>query len=259
HGAELKEVVPLIEVSELKKRARQILGEDRQKLSKRHGATSLHEFKEKGFLPEALINYLSLLGWSHSEGKEILSFEELVHNFDIYKLHPSPAVFDPQKLKWMNAVHLRGLDHEELWRRLQPFLKDLQLPQDPVWRDRALHVLKTSMETLTDAPALFRPFAKGAFALEDSSKAVLSWESSRSVIKEWHQQLESFSQDFLTEEDFLTIQNHIKKECQVKGKFLFMPIRVAVLGKPHGAELKEVVPLIEVSELKKRARQILGD
>lgn len=101
-----------------------ILGSDRSKLSKRHGAKAVSEFKKEGFLPEAILNYMSLLGWTPPAEKEILSLDEMVEVFDLSDVHLSNPVFDPQKLEWMNGVYIRKMTDEQLLKRLQEFLVD---------------------------------------------------------------------------------------------------------------------------------------
>lgn len=237
-----------------------ILGTDKQKLSKRHGATSVNQYNEAGFLPEAMLNFLALLGWSSPDGKEIMSVEEMIQNFSPDRLHASPAVFDETKLLWMNAMHLRALPHAELWRRVEPFLTaaGLKLPQDSEWQDRALGLLKTSMQTLKDAVELFRPLSQADLEMSAEGKDVLATEPSAKVIETWKTKIQSSGGNYLSEEQFLKIQDEIKNELGVKGKNLFFPIRVAVIGKPHGAELKQLVPLISTSSLVERADFVLN-
>lgn len=237
-----------------------ILGSDRQKLSKRHGATSVHEYKERGYLPEAMNNFIALLGWSSPKGQEILSLPEMIEQFSTDRLNPAAAVFDEVKLKWMNAQHLRALPHEELWRRLGPFFAEagLQLPMDPDWQDRSLSVFKTSMETLRDAIELYRPLSTAPMVVHDEAKDCLSWATSKKVITEWKNQVASHAERFISESQFVNMQDAVKARAQVKGKELFMPIRVAVVGKPHGAELKILVPLMEKKVLLERADLVLS-
>lgn len=227
-----------------------VLGQDKQKLSKRHGATSCHEFMERGFLPEALLNYIALLGWSPKDDREIFSMKELIQAFDVERLNPSGAVFDEEKLKWVNAEHLRAMDHGELWTLVAPQLQknNIQVPKDSAWCDRALGLFKTYMTTINDSVELFRPIDEKSFVIQDDAKETLSWESSKQVLEAWKAEV-SAGPDYLTSEEFEAIQNKIKTDCGVKGKFLFMPIRVAVIGKPHGAELKVLVPLIHKQSL----------
>ncbi len=223
-----------------------ILGSDRQKLSKRHGATSVNEYALKGYLPEAMNNFIALLGWSSPKGQEILSMTEMIEQFSDDRFNSAAAVFDEQKLNWVNATHLRALDHRDLWQRLQPFFAEaqLELPADIEWQDRALSLFKTSMNTLLDAVPLFKLVSDKAFGVQEEAKETLGWAETSKVWQVWAELLASENKAYLTTEDFVRLQDQVKEKLQVKGKFLFMPIRVAVIGKPHGAELKDLVPLI---------------
>ena len=234
-----------------------ILGEDRQKLSKRHGATSVNDYKENGFLPDAMNNFLALLGWSSPKAQEILSMQDLCEQFDHDRLNAASAVFDETKLKWVNATHLRDLPHDELWNLLTPLFAEnkLQLPNDKAWQDKALTTMKTSMERLVDAVELFKPLSLGNFSISDKAKEVLSWETSPKVIKKWIDLVNESGE--LNQESFSAILNQVKTDCEVKGKQLFMPIRVAIIGEPQGAEVKLLVPLMDKSELISRAQKCL--
>ncbi|MCB0351320.1 MAG: glutamate--tRNA ligase [Bdellovibrionales bacterium] len=237
-----------------------ILGADKQKLSKRHGATSVNEYKENGFLPEAMCNFLALLGWSSPKGQEVLSMDELIEQFSTDRLNSAAAVFDEVKLKWVNAQHLRALPHAELWSRLAPFFAQagLKMPTDADWQDRSLSVFKTSMETLKDAVELYRPLSTDALVIHDEAKETLGWPTSKAVITEWKNQIASQKEDYLSEAQFLAVQDAVKAACGVKGKELFMPIRVAVVGKPHGAELKILIPLLNKKIILERADIVLA-
>jgi nondiscriminating glutamyl-tRNA synthetase len=156
-----------------------ILGPDKQKLSKRHGATSCNEYRLSGFLPEALNNFIALLGWSSPKGQEIMSMKDMIEQISLDRFNPSPAVFDEVKLRWVNATHLRALSHKELWGRLKPFLDEagLQFSEDPEWQDRALSLMKSYMETLKDGIELFRPLSRGDFQVLPEAKETMEWES----------------------------------------------------------------------------------
>lgn len=236
-----------------------VLGEDRQKLSKRHGATSCHEYQERGFLPDALLNFIALLGWGATDNKEIFSREELIQAFSLDRLNPAGAVFDEAKLKWMNATHLRALDHNILWSFVSPRLKaaGISTPEDAPWVDRALGLFKSYMETLNDAVTLFKPIDDSHYSIKEEAKEAFTWDTTKKVLEAWKQGIAA-GPDYLTGEDFEKLQNSIKESCGVKGKNLFMPIRVAVIGQPHGAELKILVPLMHKNSLLKRVDQCLN-
>ncbi|MEK7355197.1 MAG: glutamate--tRNA ligase family protein, partial [Bdellovibrionota bacterium] len=239
-----------------------ILGEDRQKLSKRHGATSCNDYRLKGYLPEALNNFILLSGWSSPKGDEIMSREEQILQFTHERFNASPAVFDNVKLEWMNSMYLRALPHDELWKRTEPFLKeagiDLPLAADAAWRDQALSVFKTKMQTLQDAVALFSPLSDAKFAIKEEANEVYAWPEAGKVLQSWKAQLLKHSGERLSEAEFEAIQDAVKTDAGVKGKQLFMPIRVAIIGQPHGSELKILVPLLAKSSLLKRADEAIA-
>lgn len=239
-----------------------ILGADRQKLSKRHGASSCNDYRLKGYLPEALNNFILLSGWSSPKGDEIMSREEQIAQFTPDRFNSSPAIFDNVKLEWMNSMYLRALPHEELWRRVEPFLKeagiDLPLAANAEWRDQALTIFKIKMMTLVDAVALMLPLSDARFEIKPDADEALAWPESRKVLEAWKAELGKIAGDRLTDEQFNAAQEAVKVAAGVKGKNLFMPIRVAVVGQPHGSELKMVVPLLSKASLLKRADQAIA-
>jgi len=144
--------------------ASMILGPDGKRLSKRHGATSVEAFGELGYIPEAMTNFLALLGWAYDGQREIFSLAELAEVFTLEKVGPNPAIFDVAKLEWMNGQHLRRLPEEERVRRVVEFLEaggtDLS-GRDARWRAAFVRALGERLRTLADAREL------GAFALAD--------------------------------------------------------------------------------------------
>ena len=239
-----------------------ILGPDKQKLSKRHGATSCNYFRLKGYLPEALNNFILLSGWSSPDGREILTRDEQISLFTHERFNSAPAVFDDVKLLWMNSMYLRALPHEELWARIQPFLKEagITLPQggDAAWRDHALTAFKTSMQTLADAPKLFEAIDDSKFSIKPDAAEVMAWPESLKVWNAWKSELESHAASVISEPEFNAMQDRVKVAAGVKGKHLFQPIRIAVIGQPHGTELKILVPLLDKKSLVKRVETCLA-
>lgn len=237
-----------------------ILDEDRQKLSKRKGAVACGQLKEEGYLNSAVLNFIALLGWSHPEGKEIMSVDDMIQAFDISRLNPAGAIFDRVKFKWMNSMHLRALPNMELWNLMQPFLarEKMELPADPQWQEKSVAAFKTSMETLVDAIELYKPLNDKSYVILPEADETLKWEPTKAVLAAWKELVEAHPADYMTEPEFLKIQDEVKNKTGAKGKNLFMPIRVAVIGKPHGTELKILVPLIKKSSLIQRAEQALA-
>lgn len=237
-----------------------VLDDDRQKLSKRKGATSCNQFRDEGYLPEAILNFIALLGWSHPEEKEILTLEEMKSSFSTDRLHSSGAVFDRVKLKWVNAQHLRAKPEADLWKLIEPFLvnNNIAFEANSEWQAQSLKVFKPYLETLADSVELYRSLDDKYFQVLPEAKEVYEWPSSKLVVQTWKDVLTAFPKDHFTEDDFMKLQDEVKVKAAAKGKFLFMPMRVAVIGKPHGTELKILVPLMNKKSLIARADKMLG-
>ena len=137
-----------------------VLGDDSRKLSKRHGATSVFELRDQGYLPEAVINFLSLLGWAPGEGDEqnVFTIPELISKFDVNHIGSSPAVFSPTKLDWLNGMHIRRLSEDDLTRRLIPIVREAGIALDTAEQvdklRRAVPLIQERMKTLLDAVPL---------------------------------------------------------------------------------------------------------
>lgn len=223
-----------------------ILDKDKKKLSKRSGACAIAEYREQGFLPEAILNYLALLGWSHPEEKDIFRLEEIISNFYLEKLNPSPAVFDENKLRWINSKYLKNMNKEKLASLLK---SSLELSLEDI--KKPLDVFLNYSETLNDLKNMYDLLDDKKFEIKNEAKETLVWKKSTEVIQNWKNQIENI--DTINEEAIQLIQNNIKEKLSVKGKELFMPIRVAVLGKPSGVEIKKFVPLLTKESLLYRA------
>jgi glutamyl-tRNA synthetase len=136
-----------------------ILGPDKSKLSKRHGATSVTEYEQQGYLPEALLNFLALLGWSLDDKTEIMSREEIIKNFGLDRISTTAAVFNKEKLEWMNGVYIRSLSTEEFSRRAMPFLEkglssDVSRPLDVGYIGHMAPLIQERARTLAEVPEL---------------------------------------------------------------------------------------------------------
>lgn len=237
-----------------------VLDEDRQKLSKRKGAVACDQFKADGYLPEALINYLALLGWTHPDQKEILSLQEMCEAFSLDRVHPSGAIFDRVKLKWVNAQHLRALSNSEIYKKIEPFLKNagLKLPADLNWQMQSVELFKPYMEILSDAVALYSPLDDSKYEIAAESDETLKLETTKSVLLAWKEAVMAHPGESFTEADFLKMQDEVKNKSGQKGKNLFFPVRIALIGKPHGAELKILVPLMNKTSILARAEKAIA-
>jgi glutamyl-tRNA synthetase len=151
----------------------QVLGMDGKPLSKRHGSTSIEAFREQGFLPEALMNYLALLGWAKDESTTFLSREDLIEAFDLDRVSSNPAAFDVQKLGWMNNHYIQGLDDDELAARCLHFLTEAGLLPDPVALRAAMPLVRERMRTLTESVALLRFLFTDDVAPDERARALI--------------------------------------------------------------------------------------
>jgi glutamyl-tRNA synthetase len=225
-----------------------ILGPDGKKLSKRHGGTSIADYRRQGYLPEALVNYLALLGWTHPEGKEEFSgVEELAREWDPSRLGASPAIFDPDRLLSLNARHIRRLPAEELCRRLEPFL-DEPLPEG--CELQVVEAIREDMRLLSNAPRLVRdllgPVDPGAFAGELP-------ESSDEVFTRAAGVLDTRRLDSL--EDAHDLVGELRAWASERGmrtRDLLHPLRLALTGRNRGPEMARLFMVLGAQESRER-------
>jgi glutamyl-tRNA synthetase len=151
----------------------QVVGADRRPLSKRHGSTSVQAFREQGYLPEALVNYLALLGWSAGEDREVLSREELVELFDLARVSSNPAAFDTEKLAWLNNHYIQRLDDDELAARCLHFLTEAGLGVDPPLLRAAMPLVKERMKTLDESVPLLTFLFSDDVTPNDAARALI--------------------------------------------------------------------------------------
>jgi nondiscriminating glutamyl-tRNA synthetase len=234
-----------------------ILGEDRTKLSKRHGAVSVRALKDDGFISEAVFNYLSLLGWHPKEEKEILSKEEIIKQFRIEDVNKSPAIFDRTKLRWMNGVYIREiLDLDDLTKRAIPFFEGFGYKADYEFYKKVLSAIRDSIETLMDIKERAKVFFVDEFPYtEEIVNKVKSDENVYKVVEIFYNKIKNLS--VITKEDFKNITKEIQKEYGYKGKALFYPIRIALTGEPSGVGLDLLVEVIGIERVKFRLERFL--
>jgi len=231
-----------------------ILGKDRERLSKRHGATSIANFREMGVLPEALMNYLALLGWAPSGGtREIFTPEELKKEFSLKRVTPSPAIFDMEKLSWLNRHYIKQ-GPSELIERLAGafFVKAGLLPEHPdestqAWLAKVVALLGPSVDKLDQLPErstlIFRYDAAAALAGPDNAE-VLGWPNTKEVLAAFSELVERDPSP-MTPERFKAIMNQVKEKTGAKGKDLYHPVRIVFTGSHSGPEFDKLIPILE--------------
>ena len=230
-----------------------ILGPDHTRLSKRHGVTSLGHFRAQGILPEALANYLALLGWSSSEdNREIFSLSELIHAFRFQEVSRSPAVFDLEKLRWLNRHYLKESDPERLLNLAVPIFREAgYLGESPGaevlrWLQGVLDLLVPSVDELAQLPAhaavIFDYDAAASLRLPEIQE-VLAQDGARPVIEALAEVIHESEE--VSPERFPAVLEQVKKATRQKGKSLFHPVRVALTGQASGPQLDKLIPLVE--------------
>lgn len=231
-----------------------ILGADRERLSKRHGATSIASFREMGYLPEALVNYLALLGWGAEDGKtETFTLDELTRAFKLERVTPSPAIFDFDKLNWLNRHAIKMASSNRLvdlvWSSFGERLPAHASACETVraWVARLVELFAPSVDKMNElvAKAAFVfGFDQDAARALPENQAVLSTDSAQIVLAELADRVRANSAK-VTPEVFKTWMNEIKTATGVKGKDLFHPVRIALTGTHSGPEFDKLLPLIE--------------
>lgn len=242
-----------------------VLGSDRQKLSKRSGDVSVYEYLDKGYLPEALLNFLSLLGWWPPTGlktasghPEVLSRDELISSFNLEGLQKAAAVFDLQKLNWMNSYYILHMPIPELAKRAKPYFEKagIDLSQhSQEWYEGVITAVRGEVTLLSDFPKAAELFLEATPELEGDAKNVLKEQISKQVVDSLISELKAGKGD-LSVGEVDALPKKIASATGVKGKALFMPLRAAVTGRTHGPELKQLLPLLGRETVLKRIGEL---
>jgi glutamyl-tRNA synthetase len=236
-----------------------ILGADKTRLSKRHGATSVGAYKDEGFLPEALVNYLALLGWAFDDKTTLFSRDQLIEKFSLKKVSKNPAVFDPVKLRWMNGVYIRNLAADEFTRLALPYLvsgglltnEELQEEARRAWAGQIALSVRDNVKVLSDLPGLAGFYFGESVELEPEAKEKLALAQANPGLFKTLQlklsMLESFTHQGLEE-----MFRALVAETGVKFGELVHPLRAAVTGRVNSPGIFEVLELIGKDRTLKR-------
>jgi glutamyl-tRNA synthetase len=235
-----------------------VLGTDRKKLSKRHGAISVEEFRDRGFLAQALLNYMALVGWSYDDHTTVMTVPELVERFSLERVNPSPGVFDAEKLEWLNGEHLRALPPGEFAAALQDYLaqRGSPLAAQPERVAQVAPIVQEKLRTLGQFEG-FAGFLFGAVTVDPDSWARVEADSTagRSLaaardalagVGVWEAEL---------------IHAALAAACEREGlkpRVLYMPIRVAITGRTVAPGLYESLELLGRDESLRRIGDAIG-
>lgn len=236
-----------------------ILGADRSPLSKRHGATTVAQYREEGFLPEALLNYLALLGWTSPSGKEVLSQEEILGEFSLQAFSRSAPVFNRQKLEWLNSHYIHHMSDEQLAKWLAPCFEKAGIPVSQLSPGEFLRIsgaLKENLIVLSQADEYLGIFFDDQFHVDEEARALLSEETSRETLRAILRVMEGTGP--VTDEACPAVLARLGKETGCKGKALYAPLRAAVTGKMKGPELVKTLPILGRERIIKRITMALA-
>lgn len=227
-----------------------LLNSDKSKLSKRQGDVAVEDYLEKGYLVEALINFIALLGWHPNSDKELFSMNELQKEFSIKRIHKGGAVFDIEKLNWMNSHYMKEMDVSIIAERVKPYFDNAKLDYSD--NRKFLAVVENARQranTLAEMVEHSAPFYKD-IQFSKEQLAVLKSESSLKVFNTLSNKLAE--KPNLSEQDIKSFIKETGIETGVKGKDLFIPIRLALFGQEHGPDIALIIIILGVNESVKR-------
>ena len=220
-----------------------VLGEDGNKLSKRNGDASFMDLYNEGYLPNAIVNYLCLLGWSPSINQEVFTMEELIKNFDESRITKSSSQYDVKKLQWFNHQYINKMDDNAYLNWIKRFFKHDVSNKSEEWVDKLLLIYKTHLNYGAEINDLTNNFFIEDIVLDDEEKEFLKSDNIiNDVINEFKKEIIKI--DKWNIENINEAINNVKNNLGVKGKLLYMPIRIKASGFMHGPELADTLYLI---------------
>lgn len=236
-----------------------ILDESGRKMSKRMGDTAVAAYGRKGYLPEALVNYLALLGWSPEDNRELYTLDELTAAFSLDRVAKSPAVFDRKKLDWMNNQYIMQSNVEKLADLALPLLAEAGFDLASIERDwlaLVIEVVRDELSNLAQLADILPQFTGEKIEVETEAMEFLRWETTPMVLDQFTEALKAL--DVVDRQSVSAVLKQLnkdmKKQAGVGGKAVFMPIRVAISGQTSGQELYHLVPILGRELTLKRIR-----
>ena len=233
-----------------------IVNEQHKKLSKRDNSIMQYvsQYDEAGYLPEAMFNFMALLGWSPEGTQEIFTKEELIEQFSEQRLSKAPSMFDKNKLAWVNGQYIKKMDPEECVKLAMPFLKkghDCSNHSDE-WLSALIKLYQEQMCYGEEIVALTELFFKEQLTLSEEAKEVFTWETQGTIVDEFKNQIEAIAKEDWNPERVQEAIKATQKATEIKGKPLYMGLRVAITTEVHGPDLKDAIYLIGQEETIKR-------
>ncbi|MCY7772297.1 glutamate--tRNA ligase [Bacillus haynesii] len=240
-----------------------IVNENRKKLSKRDESIIqfIEQYEELGYLPEALFNFITLLGWSPVGEEELFTKEQFIEIFDVNRLSKSPAVFDTHKLKWVNNQYVKKLDLDQVIELTVPHLQKAGRVSEELsgseqeWVRKLISLYQEQLSYGAEIVELTELFFKDDIQYNREARAVLEEEQVPEVLRVFAEKLEQL--DSFTADEIKASIKAVQKDTGHKGKKLFMPIRVATTGQTHGPELPQSIELLGKDTVLKRLNNII--
>ena len=228
-----------------------VLGEDGNKLSKRNGDASFMDLYNEGYLPSAVVNYLALLGWSPESNQEVFTMEELIANFNENRISKSSSQYDVKKLKWFNHHYINNLSDEEYLIWIKKYFTNNTEGKTEDWVNRLLLIYKNHIDYGKQINEVTASFFDSNFIInEKAAEFMKSDEIIPHVVEVFKEEIENTTN--WTVEALSDVINNVKEKAGVKGKMLYMPIRIAASGIMHGPELADTLYLIGKEEILNR-------
>ncbi|EEI82241.1 glutamate--tRNA ligase [Anaerococcus tetradius] len=232
-----------------------VLNKDHKKYSKRNGDGMVEDFIEEGYMPEGLINFLALLGWSPDSEEEIFTMKQLAEQFDFDRVNKTGAVFDKRKLDWVNGHYVRDLSVDELAEKIKPFMIKAGLIDESYPEDKLKLLAATwqsAIDKFSDAPELSKNYFidDRQMSWDDEAVEAISTEDAKKLIDSFLNHLDQV--DEIDEEFATSVMKKIQKETGIKGKNLWFPVRAAITGSVHGPELSNAFIIMGKEKIKNR-------
>lgn len=220
-----------------------IIKEGGKKLSKREGDASFMDLYNDGYLPEAIVNYLALLGWTPPTNNEIYSIDELVKVFDYKGIGKAPAVYDIKKLQWINSHYIKKMEIDDFVNLTRPFLEEAYdiSTRSEEWLKHLLSIYQSHISYGKEIIEATKIFFEGNEEIKGEAKEIMKEEAAQKTVEAFKKHINDIN---WTVEDINNLINKVKEETGSKGKMLYMPIRIASTGLMHGPDLADTIYLL---------------
>lgn len=225
-----------------------VLNKERKKLSKRHGDVAVGDFRDKGYLPEGLVNYLALVGWTPEDNEEILSMDDLIEKFNFSRVAKTGGIFDKDKLDWVNGHYIREESIERITDMAIPYLIEADLidkdfaKDNRQWLEILVDIVREGMHHMDEIVDRVKFMFDNEFEIEEDALETLKSEGTLTILEALREELKEV--DKIDQEYANSLMKKVQKRSGIKGKNLFMPTRVALAGSLHGPEFAKIIYLL---------------